>query len=323
MNAFLAACAAYGGGEPSDALRELTREFVLRATDDASIIERAAQALATLPPRGAAWLGIAIGTVVERGTGAELSAAALVDLFRSWLPQLPNPESEAAERRAPTPQETELLSALRFVAPAVVAHLARVPDLRASLSQNLALLDRLAVLEEYTIAAAWIREALLRSSGSLILLHVQSRRGFRLQYRNVATCFHLFSLIQAAMGERAPGGRKPDPRVADAARGRLPEQVEDEAWWHYGDPRSRVADLSASIWGEALVREIPVIDGEQVVLLWPHILASRSWDSSFFGPQLDALQPDAGIEAELATADTAAWFQKLGIRSTKRWWWPW
>jgi hypothetical protein len=311
---FLRACGAYAGGQPTETLRQLTGIFLRRARDDASVLASAAEALRTLPPHGASWLAVAIGAVIEDGANAELSARPVVDLFLSWLPQLP-----AAEGGTPTPQQATLLEGFRSLANSVVAHLARADHLRSTLSQDLPLLDRLAVLEEYTAGAAWIREALLRSSGSLILLHPPSRRGFELQYTNVATCFHLFSLLQTVVGEQIPGGRKAEPLIADAARGKSREKVTDEAWWHYGDPRSKVANVAAQIWGEALVREIPVIAGERVVLLWPPILESRRWDSSFFGPQLDALKPDARIRAELSTSE---WFDRLGIRQgRRRWWW--
>ncbi len=326
MDAFLSAAAAYAGGEPSETLRQLTRGFLLRARDDASAVEEATAALAlpTLSPHGAAWVGVVLGAVIEDRGGAQRSAPAIIDLLRSWLAQLPSAPGGSSAVPRPTPRQAQLLDALKQLAPSVVAHLARTPDLRAKLSQDLALLDRLEALEAYTAGAAWIREMLLRSSGSLILLHVPSGKGLRLRYENVATCFHLFSLIQATVGERIPGGRAPSPLVAAAARGKAREAVQDEAWWHYGDPRSKVPELRSAIWGEALVREIPVVAGERVVLLWPAIQASRSWDSAFFGPQLDALRPDVVIESELSPAECATWFQTLGIRQARRrWWWPW
>jgi hypothetical protein len=320
---FLNACAAYAGGKPPETLRQLTKVFDSRACTDVSAVEAAAAALSTLPPHGAAYLAVMLGALVEDHGGAERSAPAIVDLLLSWLPQLPHASGPEAEPAPPTPQQAELLVALKMLAHSVVAHLARCPELREKLSQHLGLLDRLEALESYTVGAAWIREMLLRSSGSLIILHVQSRRAFQLQYRNVATCFHLFSLLQTALGESVPGGRTPSPLVASAARGRSSEKVQDEAWWHYGDPHSNVADLRASIWGEALVREIPVVDGQPVMILWPAILASRSWDSSFFGPQLDAVAPDVTVESELPAEASAAWFETLGIRRARRKWWPW
>lgn len=333
MNEFLKACVAHAGGQPTDTLRQLTSQFLRRSRDDASAVAEAAEALRTLPPQGAAFLAVALGAAVENGANADLSARAVVDLLLSWLPQLPTSEGEEDEQREqaaghapperyePTEQEAALLEAFKSLALSVVAHLARAPHLRATLAEDMALLDRLAVLEAYSAGAAWIREMLLRISGSLILLHVPSGRGFRLQFRNIATCFHLFSLIQAAIGEQLPGGRKPDPIVAAAARGRTHDKVKDTAWWHYGDPRSTKADPRQSIWGEALVREIPVIEGQRVILLWPALLQAREWDSSFFGPQLDALMPDATLESELSTADSAAWFRTLGLRRANRKWW--
>jgi hypothetical protein len=324
MNELLDACAAYAGAQPTETLRQLTSQFLRSAREDASAVAEAAEALRTLPPQGAAFLAVAIGAAVEGGSNADLSSRAVVDLLLSWLPQLPTAEGEEAEQYTPSAHEAQLLDAFKSLALSVVAHLARAPHLRATLSQDIALLDRLAVLEAYSAGAAWIREMLLRISGSLILLHVPGGRGFRLQYRNIATCFHLFSLVQAAIGEQLPGGRKPDPIIAAAARGRTTDKVKDEAWWHYGDPRTTKADLRHSIWGEALVREIPVIDGQRVILLWPAILESRTWDSSFFGPQLDALMPDVTLEAELSTADCAGWFRTLGIdRAGRRWWQLW
>jgi hypothetical protein len=303
---FLRACGAYAGGQPTETLRQLTGGFVRRARDDANVLASAVAALKTLPPQGASWLAVAIGAAVEGGANAELSARAILDLLLSWLLQLP-----AAERSTLTPQQAELLAAFEPLAQSVVAHLARADHLKSTLSQDLPLLDRLAVLEEYTAGAAWIREALLRSSGSLILLHAPSRRAFRLEYVNVATCFHLFSLLQTAVGERIPGGRKPDPLLADVARGKSREKVTDEAWWHYGDPRSMVASAGAMIFGEALVREIPMVAGERVIVLWPPIVASRRWDSAFFGPQLEALGPDVVLSAELSRGESAAWGERL------------
>jgi hypothetical protein len=321
VNELLKACAAHAGGQPTDGLRRLTSQFLRRSRDDPSAIAEAAEALRTLPPQGAAFLAVAIGAAVEGGSNADLSARAIVDLLLSWLPQLPIAEGEEAEQYTPTADEVNLLDAFKSLALSVVAHLARAPHLRATLAEDLTLLDRLAVLEAYSAGAAWIREMLLRISGSLILLHVPSGRGFQLQFRNIATCFHLFSLIQVAIGEQLPGGRKPDPIVAAAARGRTKDKVNDEAWWHYGDPRAAKADLRHAIWGEALVREVPVIEGHRVMLLWPAILQGRAWDSGFFGPQLDALMPDVTLESELSTADCAAWFRTLGVRRADRKWW--
>jgi hypothetical protein len=317
-----------GGDQPSNTLRQVTRAFILRGRAHPPVLRAAAESLSALPPAGAAWVAVAIGAVIEGNSGVELSAPPLVAFFLSWLPKLPVPsaaELEGEDDPEPTPEQAPWLAAFPQLCQSVVSHLARLPELRAKLAADPVLLDRLAGLEHYSIGAAWVREMLLRSCGTLVALHPPSGVGFRLRYNNVAACFHLFSLLQTAIGMRIPGGRQPDPLVAAVARGKRHDKVADHAWWHYGDPRSKTADVHQSIWGEALARTIPLVNGEQVMLLWPPVLQSRSWDSNFFGPHLEALAADVVIEEELSSDACHAWFDTLGIRegTRRRWWWPW
>jgi hypothetical protein len=209
------------------------------------------------------------------------------------------------------------------VSQSLVSHLARTPEERQRLATDNALIERLDALGAYSHGTTWVREILVRTSGSIIVLHPPSGAGLEVRYENVATCFHLFTLVQAALGTRIPGGRLPDPAIIAAATGRSNDRLHDEAWWHYGDPRSKTADLKFSIWGEALVRSIPVIDGSQIMLLWPPLLQSRSWDSAFFAPHLAVLKVAVTVERELSPEQCQAWFKALGIRPggrRKSWW---
>jgi hypothetical protein len=72
-----------------------------------------------------------------------------------------------------------------------------------------------------------------------------------------------------------------------------------------------------------LVREIPVVDGSQVLLAWPPILKSRTWDAGFFGPHLEAMRADAVLDRELSAAESQAWLENLGAASEKKWWRWW
>jgi hypothetical protein len=66
------------------------------------------------------------------------------------------------------------------------------------------------------------------------------------------------------------------------------------------------------------------VNDEQVIVLWPPILAGRTWDSAFFGPSLEALPPDVVVEEELTVENARSWFYRLDIevgRRRKRW--PW
>ena len=329
LDALLTACRAHHGGEPSDVLRRATGAFVARATEDSATLAPAAAALPHLHPAGAAWLALTLGAAIEGGAPVDLTGPAVVDLLLSWLPKLPVDEADAdtdadAVPREPTPEQAEVLAALPLLGQSVVAHLARMPQLREELARDAALVERLEALSGQSDGAMWVHEVLARHSGPLLVLHPPSGTGFRLRYENVSNCFHLFSLIQCALGRSIPGGRVPSGAVCAVARGESTERVSDQAWWHYGDPRSKTADIGGSIWGEASVRSIPAFKGVQIILLWPPLLGSRSWDSGFMGPHLEASPSDVVVEAELDEKDCDAWFEELGVaHGRRRTWWPW
>lgn len=88
----------------------------------------------------------------------------------------------------------------------------------------------------------------------------------------------------------------------------------DEAWWHYGDPASKTADIHHSISGEGPVREIPAVNGSRVMLLRPPIMQSRGWDAGLFGPHLEALPANVVVEEELSPENCQAWLRALGIK---------
>lgn len=297
-----------------------TRGFLAAASKDDSLLREAAASLATQDSGSAAWIAVTLGTLVERGASAELSGRAVLDLLQSLLAKLPASGSAEDPPPEPTREQTTLLAQFRYVCQSAVTHLARLPALRESLGGHASLLERLAELGGYSHGAWWVREALLKTSGTLILFHPPSSTGLRLWYSNVSTNFHLFSLLQTAVGTAIPGGRVADDTVALVARGKSADAISDEAWWHYGAATSPKPDMSASIWGEGLVREIPRVNGDQVILLWPPILASRTWDAGFLQPHLEAMPADAGVERTLTPEETQAWREKLGLGQTRKWW---
>lgn len=309
-----AASRNWAGEMPSGAMLSTTRAFLSAAARDESLVREAAASLSRLDPGSAAWIAVATGTLVERGVSAELSGPAVLQYLRSLLPRLPT--------APPTPEQATLLAQFQYFCQAVVAHLARLPTERAAMGQDTALIERLDEIGGYSHGALWVREALLKTSGTLVLLHVESGTGLRLWYTNVANNFHLLSLLQTAVGTRLPGGRVADDTIALMARGKASESITDEAWWHYGDATSPKANAMASIWGEHLVRDIPRVNGEQVILLWPPMLAKRTWDAGFLAPHLDAMPADAGVERMLTPDECRAWLETLGIGRKRKRWWP-
>jgi hypothetical protein len=325
FGALATASRGWAGGTPSGGLLRATRAFLTGAADDHDLLGEAAAALPGLEPGAAAWIAVACGTVVEQGAPAEYTGPAVIDLLMSWLPEFPQFADSDERPPEPTPEQAALFTLFRFLCQSAVSHLARLPSHRRNLAQDQPLIDRLGDLQCYSHGAVWVREALLKSSGALVVLHPPSGVGLRANYSNVANCFHLFSLLQTAVGNRMPGGREPSEAVGRVARGKSTEVVSDEAWWHYGHARSMKPELTASIWGEGTTQQLPVFDGVQVLLLWPPILQSRTWDGNFLGPHLDAMPADLVVEKELTPEESRAWLARVGLdpAQRKRWWRFW
>lgn len=154
---------------------------------------------------------------------------------------------------------------------------------------------------------------LLSRSDALLALHPPSRQGFRLRYENIVNCFHLFTLIQAAFGERLPGGRAPNRFIVDMARCvTVAEEGNDEPWWRYQTVRPDEQDL-VDISGEASVETISRVDGWQVILLSPSVEGAAFWDTSFFTPQLFAMPANVVLEEVLTTQEAAEWLARIGF----------
>jgi len=305
----------HAGGEPVQALRQCSGTFLQRVDADPTILQPAAESLQTLPPAGAGWVALVLGTAVERGADPAWAMPALVRCLRSWLPQLPEESEDEEDDPDPTPEQAELFKALQPFCQGLVAHLARMPAERQRLSEDTELLERLTTLSGFSHShpLGWVLESLQRKSGPLIVLHPQTGAGLKLRYENIAHNFHLFSLLQVAVGTRLLGGQQPDPKIAAVARGQASDDIYDHAWWHYGDPRSKTPKIGASIWGEGLVTEIPIINDSRVILLWPPILGSRSWNDGFFGPHLEAMPANVVVEEELSSESAQEWLKTLGV----------
>jgi len=300
------------GDPPGGAMLSTMRAFQAAATSDESLLRAAAATMSSYEAGSIAWIAVGLGTLVERGASAELTGPAVLAQVASWLPALPTPGAEDESPVVPTPDQAMRLARFQFLCQSAVTHLARLPDLREAMFSDSAVLARLDELRSYSPGAWWVHEALIKTSGTLVALHPPTGTGLRLRFTNVSNCFHLFTLLQTAVGTRIPGGRL---RAGAITRG-------DDAWWHYGSPRSPKADLGASIWGEGLVREIPRVDGELVILLWPPVLQGRAWDAGFFGPHLDAMPAEATLERMLTPEESRAWLEKLGVARAQKRWWP-
>ncbi|HVY32036.1 MAG TPA: hypothetical protein VHB79_36120 [Polyangiaceae bacterium] len=306
---FLSACDRYGG-EPCAELRTATSAFLEAARADPELLTLAGRGFAELAPAPAAWLALTYGTAAETGFSPELTGAELLPAFDAWVARLPT--ASDGELSQPTREQEGLIRSFPFVCQAVVSTLARLPAQREARYRAERTSKRLDELCALTHGARWVREALNKSSGRLLVLHPESGRGVELSYQGVSNCFHLFTLLQGAIGTTLPGGRAPDADTLAAARGETDDDARDEAWWHYGDPSNSTPHIAASIWGEANPRDLPFL-AQQTLLLWKPLLGSRSWDASFFRPQLAPFPPNARIERVLPEAEAHERLRALRI----------
>jgi hypothetical protein len=323
---FLRECRALQNDTPSQALIKEAQHFYAIVEEQPALLGELSFELANLPYVGAGWLAVVIGTCIEQGKNAESSYQQVLALFLSWLQKIEE-FADIENDDCNLPDELQPIhNALPRLCQSLVTHLANLPHQRAELAQNDEIFNRLEQLESLNAGISWVFEALKRSSGSLVILHPESGKGFNATYNNISSCFHLFSLIQCAIGEKIADGKTPNEEVIEAATtGQTDEAVQDSAWWHYGSPLANKPDFMASIWGEASVKSIPSVNGVQVILLWSPLLGNRSWDSGFFMPHLYVFPPSITLDAELNPTEIHSWLTTLHLNPPaspkKRPWW--
>lgn len=273
-------------------------------------------------PTGAGYLAVWLGAAVEDGQDPELTCGPIVETFLRWaLTVETSPEVEAGENdeadypEDPEPDE-ETISGLQLLGQALVAHLARAPNHRRRLAETGEIRRQFERIEHLSYGATWVMHLLRQCSGEIIVLNAAHRKGVIVRYKNISNCFHLFTLLQGAVANIMPDAQQTPEDVLAVARGEASGEVHDHAWWHYGQGDCPKADMGASIWGEAEPDRIVQVDGAQVMLLWPPILQSRSWDAGFFSPILHASLPGVEVVRELSAPELGAWWARLGLPIT-------
>lgn len=253
---------------------------------------------------GAGVLAIWFGAGVEQGVDPKISGASVTRGLVRWCRRLPGEPSELNQ---------VLARGLEMLGQSAVAHLSRDPDLLASLRNDEEAVEILAAAEARSVGAMWVMQLLRLQGGELIVLHGIERKGFLVRYENLANCFHFFTLLQAALTRDMPGAQQVPEKVLAVAQGAIQEEVYDHAWWHYGQPTSPSPSLETMVFGEMPLDSIDRVDGAQVMLLWPPLVESRSWDGSFFCPHLMAAPPRVKIIRELGERELNRWRTRLNL----------
>lgn len=293
----------------------LSRVTTLAPADREAIIDGLVEGLGQIAsPTGAGLVAVWLGALVERGADPQRALPALVAAFRSRLAAF------AAGDGAGT---AALADGLEWLAQALVAHLVRCPDACERLRGDAALVDALAAVEYESLGAAWVLQVLRQDSGTLLVLHGRELAGARVDYANIANCFHLFTLLQAALQDVMPGARRAAADVVAGAVDQAGERVTDTAWWHFGPATEPAPGPGAMIPGEAPPRAIPEVDGERIILLWPPLPEARSWDSGFFWPLIEARRPSVTLRERLDSDEVLQWRRRLGLPPPRRRWQFW
>jgi hypothetical protein len=316
------------GMAPSD---DLTRALNALAAVSPQQREAAGPALANTlteltSPTGAGFLSVWLGAGVESGAAPDLTCRQIIDTFMKWSRTVEtlNDSDDAGGQSAPEP-EVETIAGLQLMGQGLVAHIARLPDVREWMRDTGEIRNEFERVAHLSIGAAWIMQLLTQCSGQLVVLNTAEKTGVLVRYVNISSCFHLFTLLQGALAGVMPHTRQIDPKLYDIARGRQHGKCSDAAWWHYGQPNIPSAALPGTVWGEMPPSGIVSIDGVQVLLLWPPVLATRSWDGTFFSPILEASLPEVDVLKSLSGEEVDTWWTRLGLpepqRPVRKAWW--
>ncbi len=295
---------AHRGDVPSEDFKSALNQAVqLGREDRGSLRLQVAESLVQLNSvTGAGFLAVWLGAAAERGADPE----PLVEPLWNGLKRFVTHAGSTADEKA---------LGLQFFGQGLVAHVARAPKGKASLLRRSDDLQLLEAREDESVGLTWVLELLRKRSGELLVLHGERAEGVVVEYKNISNCFHLFSLLQIALQGRFPGARQVKDSTIDAVLGRGEGHAHDEAWWHYGQPSSPHPDLSASVWGEASPNSVEVVDGQQVILLWPPLLGGRSWDGNFFQPFIEAAPPSAEVRSTLTDDEVRRWRRRLKLET--------
>ncbi|WP_150240190.1 hypothetical protein [Nocardiopsis quinghaiensis] len=153
----------------------------------------------------------------------------------------------------------------------------------------------------------------MAEADTLLVLERSSWRGFRVRFDGIGDNFQLHTLLADALigkeGMRVPGTR-PDPRwtaaCLDAPADPLADVVRGE-WDLVGGDGTWVGN-------EAYPGDVPVVDGERVLVLEPQSL-THSWRAGRRHPHITG---SLEVVEELSHGEVAAWWSRIHPAGTVR-----
>ena len=258
----------------------------------------------------------ALAVLVERACGAMEDAARFAEVHRALLGEPPNPDDPAAiadtsDRFVTAGHGLAAKDAHRLVEAwftggdwtQPVLFLSQRADVRAALPQRERLLAAVECVREVFATADWLYGLLMvLDDEPLTVIHRPTGRGFRVTIGGIGDNFQLHTLLAAHLiGDTAAGwlpGARPSPQEIASADG-TGEMVPPAG---ITGNFNLVAINGEWIWNEGRPADIPVTDGERVVILDPEPY-KRSWNTGRVYP---LMRPTLMVERQLSQAEAAA-----------------
>ena len=212
------------------------------------------------------------------------------------------------------PAEAVAWGALELFGMALIAVLSRSPDARRRARMKPDLLKKARQIADLHERMKFLAEMLaVLDDEELLVLHPESGRGWKVRVRGVSDNFQLHTLLaDALIGDPNKGllsGRRPDPRVAAAARDRPPDSSAPLAegafhllhWQGLQPDRTLPADENESadeIKHKGVPADVERFEGVRVVLLAAPTLV-RTWDA---GRRFEEMPADLKVVETLTPA---------------------
>ncbi|MBM3978765.1 MAG: hypothetical protein FJ304_00500 [Planctomycetes bacterium] len=304
------------GSPPLAPLMQFAHTVGSRPDLDALLAAVAPMIRASDPFRGAT-LALCCGTFVEWGADPAV-------LFPHLLAELPR-HLALARRGADfdtDPDAARAAVGLTFLLLATMTTICRRASFRQALRADAAISEHVAALASSHREARFVADVLaLTDDLELLVLAPHAGKGFRVRLEAIATCAHLFTLLQALLIDGGHLAREScDADLVAVAHGeRAPQQLmPDHARFHFATWGGLDANasgpndvLAAWVPVEASPREIPTFEGTPVLLVGPNLLGSRYWGSDFFANFHDALRSNVELVEALPAERAAVWLDRL------------
>ncbi len=299
---------------PFPQLREFLQSLSAKAELDTLLSEVAALIRDGDPFRTSS-IAVNCGTLVEMGGDPALVAPHLL----AALPKHLTLAQRATDATFDTdPDAVRARAGLTYFMLATMAVLCRGAAFRQTARANPEIVVGTEALREEHNETNFVAQVLgLTDDLDLVVLAPNETKGFRVKCEAVATCAHLFSLLQAALiGGGHLAGEPLDEEVVGVATGETPHTriLHDHARFHFVTWHGSLdngLDSLITLPVEETPSYVSALDGQRIILVGPSQLGGRSWDSNFFANIHDALRSRVEIVEVLSEAEARRWLERI------------